>query len=41
MTCVWRLSGRKLGVTYITVGLDAQFFLSAAKRIVGQVKSAG
>ncbi len=32
---------RKLGVTYITVGVYAQMFLSGARRIVGQVKSAG
>jgi len=32
---------KKLGVTYITVGVDAQIFLSSASRIVGQVKSAG
>ena len=32
---------KRLGVTYITVGVDAQFFLSAASRIAGQVKSAG
>lgn len=32
------LEWRKLGVTYLAVGVDAGIFLSAAKRIAGQLK---
>jgi len=35
------LEWRNLGVTYLVVGMDAYFLLSAARRLVDQVKHAG